>query len=89
MPTKEEISRLSKRLSSMSQLAPRKYVNTGKSGGQNVWMPESIGSHKLDAKTRTFRPSGRYATDAIGGIAVQDDEKMKKKVKGILQNRKK
>jgi hypothetical protein len=89
MPTKDEIARLSKKLSSMSTLGPRKYVNTGMDKGHNVWMPERIGSHKLDPKTRTFRPSGKYATDAIGGIAVQDDEVMKQKIKGILRNRKK
>jgi hypothetical protein len=89
MPTKDEIARLSKKLSSMSALGPRKYVNTGMDKGHNVWMPESIGSHKLDPKTRTFRPSGKYATDAIGGMAVQDDEVMKQKINGILRNRKK
>jgi hypothetical protein len=89
MPTKEEISRLSKRLSSLSNLGPRKYVNTGKSFGNNIWMPERIGSHKLDPKTRTMRPDGKYATDAVAGIAVQEDEDMKEKINSILRNRKK
>ena len=89
MPTKDEIARLSKKLSSMSNLGPRKYVNTGMYKGNNVWMPERIGSHKLDPKTRMFRPDGKYATDAIGGIAVQDDEVMKQKINNILRNRKK
>lgn len=89
MPTKEEIARLSKRLSSLGNLGPRKYVNTGPSYGKNVWMPERVGSHKLDPKTRTLRPDGRYATDAIGGEAIQEDLELKEKINGILRNRKK
>ena len=89
MSTKDKIARLSKKLSPMSNLEPRKYVNTGINKGSNVRMPESIGSHKLDPKTRMFRPNDKYATDAIEGMAAQDDEVMKNKVNNILRNRKK